>query len=63
VWYGDGKMKGSGEKEDEGYMANRQNHIRATIQGFRAQAKKSTKKLVSGRRDGNVEHRPMEYTR
>ena len=49
---GDGGMKGSGEKEDEGYMANRQNHIRITIQRPARKQQNSTKKLVSSRHDG-----------
>ena len=59
---GDGRMKGSGEKvEEEGYMTSGQNHIRMPIHCIQRSARKqqnSVEKLVSGRRDGSVEHRP-----
>ena len=46
---GDGGVRGSGEKEDEGHMANRQNHIRITIQRPTRKQLNSTKKLVPSR--------------
>ena len=58
---GDGRMKGSGEKVEEGYTASGQNHIRIAIHCIQRSARKqqnTVEKLVSGRRDGSVEHRP-----
>jgi len=49
---GDGRTKGSAEKEDEGYIANRQNHIRITIQRPARKQQNSTKKLIPSRHDG-----------
>ena len=49
---GGGRIKRSGEKEEQGYMANRQNHIRITIQGSARKQQNSAKKLVSSHRDG-----------
>jgi len=37
------------EREEEGYMPNRQNHIRITIQESACKEQNSTKKLVSSR--------------
>jgi len=51
---GDGRMKGSGERErerEEGHMPNKQNHIRITIQGFARKQQNSAKKPDSSRRE------------